>query len=105
MRRYEREYGNAQRPIVRRICEHDSSASVPMILCVSGITYPPNQEEEGKMTPVKPYLELTDGWYRINAEVDECLARAIDKGKIRVGRKLAMSGSRVSRGQALLMIA
>ena len=68
-----------------------------MVLCVSGVYHPPpTVDESGKNVHVKPYLELTDGWYRINAEVDECLARAVDKGTIRVGRKLAMSGSRVS---------
>jgi breast cancer 2 susceptibility protein len=79
--RYEREFGAAQRPIVRRIQEQDSSAG------------------DGKPMAVKPYLELTDGWYRINAEIDDCLVRAVKKGKINVGRKMAICGARVSPGE------
>jgi breast cancer 2 susceptibility protein len=41
---------------------------------------------------------LTDGWYKILAEVDDCLARAIIKGKICVGRKLAISGAKLDSG-------
>ena len=93
--RYEREFGSAQRPIVRRIQERDSAASVPMILCVSGVRRPAEVEVDGEMVPSKPYLELTDGWYRINAHVDECLIRPINKGLITVGRKLAISGAKV----------
>lgn len=96
--RYEREFGLAQRPIIRRIQEHDSSSSLPMVLCVSDIHYSPvAKDEKAQSTATKPYLELTDGWYRINAEVDDCLARAITRGVIRVGGKLAVSGAKVSR--------
>ena len=87
--RYEREFGAAQRPIVQRIQEHDSSPSLPMVLCVSAIH---RRTDEGHS---QPYLELTDGWYRISAEVDACLVRAVDHGRIRVGRKLAISGAKV----------
>lgn len=40
-------------------------------------------------------LELSDGWYCINGQIDDCLERAIDKGKIVVGRKLAITGAKV----------
>lgn len=96
--RYEREFGAAQRPIVRRIQEQDTSSSVSMVLCVSAIHRPePATDEEGKVVPVKPFLELTDGWYRINAEIDDCLVRAVNKGVIDIGRKIAISGARVRR--------
>ncbi|KAK4689433.1 breast cancer 2 susceptibility protein, partial [Tremellales sp. Uapishka_1] len=94
--RYEREYGAAQRPIVRRIQEHDSPSSSPMILCISAVYQPPiTRDESGVPIIHKPFLELTDGWYRINAQVDDCLARAIRKGKLQVGRKLAVAGARL----------
>jgi breast cancer 2 susceptibility protein len=67
-----------------------------MVLCVSKIHRSPPNEDQGKVVQVKPYLELTDGWYRICAEVDDCLSRAIDKGRIAVGRKLALAGAKVS---------
>jgi len=80
-----------------------------MILCISAIHQPAqvDKENDGATAP-RPFLELTDGWYRINAEIDDCLARAISKGKIAVGRKLAVSGARVSgvmsRCELVLMI-
>lgn len=93
--RYEREIGSACRPILRRIQEHDSSAAVPMVLVVSAIHRPGYVESEGAKIAAKPFLELSDGWYRINAEIDDCLVRAVDKGRIAVGRKLAVCGSKV----------
>jgi breast cancer 2 susceptibility protein len=59
-----------------------------MVLCVAAV-------HRSIEPQTRPYLELTDGWYRIYAEVDDCLARAVLKGKIAVGRKLAVSGSKV----------
>ncbi|WOO83816.1 Breast cancer type 2 susceptibility [Vanrija pseudolonga] len=94
--RYEREFGAAQRSIVRRIQEHDSSPSLPMILCVSGIHHPPPAaNDDGEPVKQRPYLVLTDGWYEIRAATDDCLARAILKGKIKIGRKLGISGARL----------
>ena len=43
------------------------------------------------------YPELTDGWYKIHAQVDPPLRRALDRGIIRVGRKLAMCGVKVDQ--------
>lgn len=43
-----------------------------------------------------PELELSDGWYRIRTTIDETLARALNKGRIKVGVKLAITGARVS---------
>lgn len=95
--RFEREISQAQRPIVRRIQEHDSSPSLPLVLCVCAIRHPPPQtNDKGIAIPIKPYLELTDGWYKIIAEIDDCMHRAVEKGKIVVGRKLAISGAKVS---------
>jgi len=98
--RYEREYGNAHRPIIRRIQEHDSSPSLPMILFVAAIHHPgPSMDPEEKdAPPPRPYLELSDGWYKILAEIDDCLARAVNTGKIQIGRKLAISGAKLDSG-------
>ena len=95
--RYEREYGQAQRPIVRRIQEQDSSAALPMVLCVSRVHRPePERNEQGQLVPQQPYLTLTDGWYHIKAFGDEYLCRAITKGRISVGMKLGLAGAQVS---------
>lgn len=40
-------------------------------------------------------IQLSDGWYRINAGADAPLTRAIERGKLRVGSKVAVSGARV----------
>jgi breast cancer 2 susceptibility protein len=42
-----------------------------------------------------PQLEVTDGWYRLRAEVDEPLARAIRRNVIRVGRKIGVIDAKV----------
>lgn len=38
-------------------------------------------------------IELTDGWYSINACIDIGMVRSISTGKIREGTKLVMSGA------------
>ena len=42
-----------------------------------------------------PELEITDGWYRLRAEVDGPLARAIRRGVIRAGRKIGVVDAKV----------
>jgi breast cancer 2 susceptibility protein len=70
-----------------------------MILCVAAVHLPePSPPAEDGGPPPRPYLELTDGWYKVLTEVDDCLARAVTKGKIRVGRKLAVSGAKLDSG-------
>lgn len=67
-----------------------------MVLCVSGILW-----SEGGVTDdglkIEPYpeLELTDGWYRLRAQVDLPMARAVGRNVIRVGRKLGFAGAKV----------
>lgn len=61
-----------------------------MVLCVTGIILPEGEEGNGI-----PELEITDGWYRLKAQIDEPLARAIKKGTIKIGRKIAVTGCRV----------
>ncbi|KAH7338915.1 BRCA2, oligonucleotide/oligosaccharide-binding, domain 1-domain-containing protein [Rhizoctonia solani] len=88
--RYEREVNRAERPAIRRIQEHDASPAQPMILCVSDVQIGPDEEVE---------VELTDGWYRIRTVADKSLARAAKKGKLAVGRKIAVTGARIEGGQ------
>lgn len=84
--RYEREINRAERPAIRQIQEHDASPARAMVLCVSNIQLREKDEVE---------IELTDGWYRIRTASDKALVRAVKKGKIAVGRKLAIAGARV----------
>ena len=67
-----------------------------MILCVSGIRHQTAPRDAFcEQSAARPYLELTDGWYRIIVEIDDCLTKAVDRGKIVIGRKLAVSGAKV----------
>lgn len=53
-------------------------------------------DESGKAILLPhPTLELTDGWYRIRTEVDEALARATRRRKIRLGTKIVIAGAKV----------
>ncbi|ODO08518.1 hypothetical protein L198_00248 [Cryptococcus wingfieldii CBS 7118] len=89
--RYEREFGAAQRPLIRRIQEHDSSPSLPIVLVVSAVHR--STEDASHIS-----LDLTDGWYHIRAQIDDCLRRAVEKGRICVGRKLAVTGAKLESG-------
>jgi len=67
-----------------------------MVLCVSNVIWPdPAITDDGRSIAPQPELEVTDGWYRLRAEVDTPLAGAIRRGVIRVGRKIAIVGARV----------
>ncbi|XP_039286898.1 breast cancer type 2 susceptibility protein homolog [Nilaparvata lugens] len=82
--RYDREIDDCQRSCLRKILETDESAARRMVLCVSEILV-------NKSSATKE-LKLTDGWYRINASVDEEMMCLIDRGKVAVGTKLVVQG-------------
>ena len=73
-----------------------------MILCVSQLLWddPPDDgyghDDAVAMTQVIVGVELTDGWYRIRAQIDPTLKSACERGKLTVGSKLAITGARVS---------
>jgi len=96
MRSYEKELNRGARPALRLITAQDASARLHMVLCVSDITWSRSGiGDDGLPLVPHPTLELTDGWYRLRAQVDEVLARAARRGVIRVGRKIAVSGASV----------
>jgi breast cancer 2 susceptibility protein len=81
-----------------------------MILCVTSVPAVPTAPAVPQATPTPAaaaanaklgpataplVIELTDGWYRVSAEVDDVLAQAIQRGKLRVGIKLGIYGARV----------
>lgn len=69
-----------------------------MVLCVCGIA--PGEDtvtENGEVIDGLPTLDVTDGWYKLRATVDVALARAVKRGLIKSGTKLAMSGAKVGR--------
>lgn len=71
-----------------------------MTLVVSDISWTEGEFDLEGNTIVLPHptLELSDGWYKVRAEVDECLAKAARIRKIRLGTKLVIVGGKVSFG-------
>ncbi|XP_057378960.1 uncharacterized protein LOC130701035 [Daphnia carinata] len=78
--RYDKEIDHCQRSALRRIIEQDDTAAKTMILCVAEIQS-------------STVLELTDGWYSIEAHCDSAMQQLIEKNKIFVGVKLVISGA------------
>ncbi|MCL7026798.1 hypothetical protein MKW94_028353 [Papaver nudicaule] len=95
--RYEREVNHAHRSAIKRILEGDAPAASMMVLCVSAIRFNPNQEidahgtapgEEAKKPGSAAKIELTDGWYSVDAILDVALTNLLIAGKLFVGQKL-----------------
>jgi breast cancer 2 susceptibility protein len=94
--RYERELNRGERPPLRKIAAQDAPPSVPMILCVSNVFWSGGgMTEDEYPTSSTPELEVTDGWYRLRAQVDAPLARAIQRRKIKVGSKISIANAKV----------
>ncbi|KAH9923670.1 uncharacterized protein B0H18DRAFT_1014556 [Fomitopsis serialis] len=94
--RYERELNSASRPPLRLITTHDAPATCPMVLCVTSITWHDGpRDEDGSTSDRWADVEMTDGWYRIRVAVDDPIERAINRGHIRPGRKLAIQNARL----------
>ncbi|KAF9015700.1 hypothetical protein BDQ17DRAFT_1341502 [Cyathus striatus] len=95
--RYERELNRGKRPPLRLVVTQDSPASLPMVLCISDIKwFPKTTDEQGRTVESYPELEVTDGWYRLRAQIDASLVRAVRSGKLRRGRKIGVVGARLS---------
>ncbi|KAF9567810.1 hypothetical protein CPC08DRAFT_626275 [Agrocybe pediades] len=95
--RYERELNGGSRPPLRKIANQDAPAAFPMVLCVSNIFWSPGGvTEDGSPIEPHPELEVTDGWYRLRAQIDLPMARAVRTGVIRIGRKIGVAGARLS---------
>ncbi|KAL4070686.1 BRCA2, oligonucleotide/oligosaccharide-binding, domain 1-domain-containing protein [Scleroderma citrinum] len=95
--RYERDLNGSSRPPLRLIVTRDASVESPMVLCISDIIWPANSvDDNGQPATSHPELEVTDGWYRLRARVDGPLGRATRKGLIKIGRKIAIAGSKLS---------
>ncbi|XP_065852244.1 protein BREAST CANCER SUSCEPTIBILITY 2 homolog B [Euphorbia lathyris] len=96
--RYEREVNHGHSSAIKRISEGDAQASSMLILCISGIriSYEPKTEtlplnESGNNSTGK--VELTDGWYSIDAILDVPLSKQLAAGKLFVGQKLRIWGA------------
>ncbi|EKM61613.1 uncharacterized protein PHACADRAFT_248310 [Phanerochaete carnosa HHB-10118-sp] len=100
--RYERELDRGTRPPLRLIAAQDKPAGLPMVLCVSAISWPSAPDTGSEVPPQmeathndKPEVEMTDGWYRVRVEVGDSMIRAIRRGALRVGMKVGVVGARL----------
>ena len=85
--RYEREVNLCQRSCLKQISERDDVASKYMILCIADI----NGDS----------LELTDGWYSLNTEIDSDIKELILRKRLRRGQKIGISGARLLSQEAV----
>jgi breast cancer 2 susceptibility protein len=102
--RYERE-AQGQRSLVRKICEHDDTASRFMVVCVASIEEEVSEANVSTNTPLNRQIaaqqqtrykvQVTDGWYVLAARLDAVLCRAISRGRIREGTKLQVYGAQL----------
>ncbi|TKY47857.1 BREAST CANCER SUSCEPTIBILITY B [Spatholobus suberectus] len=98
--RYEREVNHGQRSTIKKILEGDALPSSMMILCISSIhsshvlesgTCFETQTVAQKLEAIK--IELTDGWYSMNATLDVPLSKQLAAGRLFVGQKLRIWGA------------
>ncbi|TXG58894.1 hypothetical protein EZV62_016723 [Acer yangbiense] len=98
--RYEREVNNGHRSAIKRILEGDASPSSLMVLCIS--SFHKKCEPKIGTSPVASNgvessnaakVELTDGWYSVDALLDELLSEHLVAGKLFVGQKLRIWGA------------
>lgn len=86
--RYEREVHMCHRSALKKIVERDDAAGKLMCLLVAGIDF------KGRA------LELSDGWYSIwTGKLDSSLWELVEKGRLREGIKIEVSGATLSGGQ------
>ncbi|XP_057837345.2 protein BREAST CANCER SUSCEPTIBILITY 2 homolog B isoform X2 [Cryptomeria japonica] len=115
--RYEREVNRGHRSPLKKIVEGDAVAASTMVLCVSAIRVWPHQEHN-EPSPIKDSMEvlkesenhisngiskpsgdnwgkieLTDGWYCLNAILDEPLCKQLLQRKLFIGQKLRICGA------------
>ncbi|KAL4189586.1 hypothetical protein AMTRI_Chr08g207900 [Amborella trichopoda] len=115
--RYEREVNQGHRSALKKILEGSASVTSPMILCVSAIRSniaddsnvadgPDRVEDPSVASKSHKFsyshntndgralkVELTDGWYSLNAVLDVPLSKQLRAGKLFVGQKLRIWGA------------
>ncbi|KAI5114831.1 hypothetical protein M0805_009730, partial [Coniferiporia weirii] len=96
--RYDRELERGSRPPLRLIAAQDAPAGSPLVLVVTRVmwTQPERVADNGRVVEdAAAELEVSDGWYRLRASVDAPIARAVCRGTIKPGRKIAVAGAKL----------
>ncbi|XP_066375141.1 protein BREAST CANCER SUSCEPTIBILITY 2 homolog A-like isoform X3 [Miscanthus floridulus] len=111
--RYDREVNHGHRSAIKKILEGNASPSLMMVLCISAIYSCPDQNnnklEVNKVDTnednndnqslsatnrnMSANIELTDGWYSLDASLDITLLEQLEKRKLFVGQKLRIWGA------------
>ncbi|KAL0709074.1 hypothetical protein Bca4012_016052 [Brassica carinata] len=97
--RYEREVNHGHCSAIKRILSGDAPASSMMVLYISAInpkTDNDSQEALGSGSGTNVKVELSDGWYSMNAALDVNLTKQLSAGKLFVGQKLRILGAGLS---------
>lgn len=110
--RYDREVNHGHRSAIKKILEGNASPSLMMILCISAI-YSCSDQNNNTMEVSKvdtnednndnkslsvsnrnmsASIELTDGWYSLDASLDMALSEQLEKRKLFLGQKLRLWG-------------
>ncbi|CAO2181017.1 unnamed protein product [Urochloa humidicola] len=111
--RYDREVSHGHRSAIKKILEGNASPSLMMVLCISAIYSFPEQSnnklEVGKVDNnedsnaknsllganrnMSAKIELTDGWYSLDASLDTALSDQLEEKKLFLGQKLRIWGA------------
>ncbi|CAM0879886.1 unnamed protein product [Alopecurus aequalis] len=111
--RYDREVNYGHRSAIKKILEGNALPSLMMVLCISAIYSHPDVNnsklETGRRYENKniidnksslaakgnmpAHIELTDGWYAIEASLDVALSEQLQKRKLFIGQKLRIWGA------------
>ncbi|XP_030537321.1 protein BREAST CANCER SUSCEPTIBILITY 2 homolog B-like isoform X2 [Rhodamnia argentea] len=99
--RYDREINHGHRSAIKRILEGDASPAALLVLCVSAIHVDDNLKIRSSTTPLNGTLnnvmrvELTDGWYSVDALLDDLLSKHLMEKKMYIGQKIRIWGARL----------
>ncbi|KAL6627377.1 hypothetical protein ACP70R_031103 [Stipagrostis hirtigluma subsp. patula] len=111
--RYDREVNHGHRSAVKKILEGNASPSLMMVLCISAIYSCPdlnntklevdkadtnesgigNKSLSAANRNMSAKIELTDGWYSLDASLDVALSEQLEKRKLFLGQKLRIWGA------------
>ncbi|KAG8046006.1 hypothetical protein GUJ93_ZPchr0008g12594 [Zizania palustris] len=111
--RYDREVKNGHRSAIKKLLEGNASPSLMMVLCISAIYSCPDlndSKSQADKADTNEYnsenkslvatkrntstkIELTDGWYSLDASLDVALSEQLEKRKLFIGQKLRIWGA------------
>ncbi|KAM0948097.1 putative breast cancer type 2 susceptibility protein [Dioscorea sansibarensis] len=109
--RYEREVNYGHRSAIKKILDGDASAASAVVLCISSILFysdshncktdeiaePRDIQKLGGPDAPESYhaakIELSDGWYALDAQLDTSLLKQLIDRKLFVGQKLRIVGA------------